>query len=234
MQKINFKLDIFEGPLDLLLHLIKKHKLNIYDIEISELLEQYLNYINEMNIQNLEISSEFFEMAAKLIYIKTCSLLPKEKEEEGLKSELTGCLLELKLIKEVANILSKKNIYGQVFARSQKKISVDMTYTKTHDKNELLKLYLIVAKKNKNKLEILDSGERFSTIVKKRFVSIESRVVYILKRLYKEETLLYDEFFNCSNKSERIATFLAMLELVKSKRICFSCDDKYIYFNKSR
>ena len=216
MQKINFKLDIFEGPLDLLLHLIKKHKLNIYDIEISELLEQYLNYINEMNI------------------IKTCSLLPKEKEEEGLKSELTGCLLELKLIKEVAKVLSEKNIYGQVFARSQKKISVDMTYTKIHDKNELLKLYLIIAKKNRNKGEILDSGERFSTIVKKRFVSIASRVVYILKRLYKEETLPYDEFFNCSNKSERIATFLAMLELVKSKRICFSCDDKYIYFNKSR
>ena len=233
MEKINFKLDIFEGPLDLLLHLIKKHKLNIYDIEISELLEQYLNYINEMNSQNLEIASEFFEMAARLVYIKTCSLLPKIADSEDLKSELTGCLVELKLIKDVANILSKKNIYGQVFARHQQKINVDMTYNKVHDKNELLKLYLIVAKKNKRKAENLDSKERFSTIVKKRFVSIASRVVYILKRLYKEETLPYDEFFNYTDKSERIATFLAMLELVKSKRICFSEDNKYVCFKKS-
>ena len=233
MQKINFKLDIFEGPLDLLLHLIKKHKLNIYDIEISELLEQYLNYINEMSIQNLEISSEFFEMAAKLIYIKTCSLLQKDEEEEELKSELTGCLLELKLIKEVVKVFFEKNIYGQVFARKQEKTCVDVKYNKIHDKNELLKLYLIIAKKNKNKWKISDSKERFSTIVKKRFVSIASRIVYILKRLYKEETLPYDEFFNCSDKSERIATFLAVLELVKSKRICFSDDDKYICFNKS-
>ena len=233
MEKINFKLDIFEGPLDLLLHLIKKHKLNIYDIEISELLEQYLNYINEMNSQNLEIASEFFEMAARLVYIKTCSLLPKIADSEDLKSELTGCLVELKLIKDVSNILSKKNIYGQVFARHQQKINVDMTYNKVHDKNELLKLYLIVAKKNKRKAENLDSKERFSTIVKKRFVSIASRVVYILKRLYKEETLPYDEFFNYTDKSERIATFLAMLELVKSKRICFSEDNKYVCFKKS-
>ena len=233
MEKINFKLDIFEGPLDLLLHLIKKHKLNIYDIEISELLEQYLNYINEMNSQNLEIASEFFEMAARLVYIKTCSLLPKIADSQSLKSELTGCLVELKLIKDVANILSKKNIYGQVFVRSQQKINIDITYNKFHDKNELLKLYLIVAKKNKSKAKKLDSKERFSTIVKKRFVSIASRVVYILKRLYKEETLPYDEFFNYTDKSERIATFLAMLELVKSKRICFSEDNKYVCFKKS-
>ena len=188
MEKINFKLDIFEGPLDLLLHLIKKHKLNIYDIEISELLEQYLNYINEMNSQNLEIASEFFEMAARLVYIKTCSLLPKIADSEDLKSELTGCLVELKLIKDVSNILSKKNIYGQVFARHQQKINVDMTYNKVHDKNELLKLYLIVAKKNKRKAENLDSKERFSTIVKKRFVSIASGMDGVQQHFQKSET----------------------------------------------
>ena len=77
MESISFKLDVFEGPLDLLLHLITKHKLNIYDIEISKLLEQYLLYIEQAKEQDLEIAGEFLEMAARLIYIKTVSLLPK-------------------------------------------------------------------------------------------------------------------------------------------------------------
>lgn len=77
MDNISFKLDVFEGPLDLLLHLISKHKLNINDIEISKLLEQYLLYIEQAKEQDLELAGEFLEMAARLIYIKTVSLLPK-------------------------------------------------------------------------------------------------------------------------------------------------------------
>ena len=94
MEKLQFKLEKFEGPMDLLLHLISKHKLNIYDIEISSLLEQYLNYINDMKAADMEVTSEFLEMAARLVYMKTCSLLPEDKEEEEqLKRELTGQLL---------------------------------------------------------------------------------------------------------------------------------------------
>ena len=88
--QLNFKLDVFEGPLDLLLHLISKHKLNINDIEISKLLEQYLDVIAEMKMADLEVASEFLEMAARLVYIKTVSLLPRHEEAEDLKKELTG------------------------------------------------------------------------------------------------------------------------------------------------
>ena len=94
MEKPQFKTGGFEGPLDLLLYLIQKHKLDICDIEISALLEQYLAYIDAMGQDDLEIASEFLEMAARLVYIKTAMLLPRH-EEEGvkLKAELQGQLL---------------------------------------------------------------------------------------------------------------------------------------------
>ena len=87
MQTISFKLEVFEGPMDLLLNLISKHKLNIYDIEIAKLLEQYLDYVEQMQSQQLEVASEFLEMASRLVYIKSVSLLPKHEElEEQLKT----------------------------------------------------------------------------------------------------------------------------------------------------
>ncbi len=84
MSAAQFKLDMFEGPLDLLLHLISKHKLNIYDIEISLLLEQYMDYINDLDHEDYEDAADFLEMAARLIYIKTCSLLPHDEESKEL------------------------------------------------------------------------------------------------------------------------------------------------------
>ena len=85
--KMSFKLEVFEGPLDLLLHLIAKHKLNINDIPIMILVEQYLNYISDMAEQDMEVAGDFLEMAARLIYIKTVSLLPRKEEAEALKKE---------------------------------------------------------------------------------------------------------------------------------------------------
>ena len=102
METISFKLEVFEGPLDLLLNLIQKHKLNICDIEISKLLEQYLLYIEQANEQDLELAGEFLEMAARLIYIKTASLLPQPEEAEKMKKELEGALMEYSLCKLAA------------------------------------------------------------------------------------------------------------------------------------
>ena len=87
MEQMSFKLEIFEGPLDLLLHLISKHKLNINDIPIVTLLDQYMEYIDKMSEQNMEIAGEFLEMAARLVYIKTVSLLPQHEEAEQLKKD---------------------------------------------------------------------------------------------------------------------------------------------------
>ena len=93
MEKISYKLPSFEGPLDLLLYLISKNKLNIYDIQISTLLDQYMEHIKAMQEQDMDVASEFLEMAARLVQIKTASLLPKHQEAEEFKEDLTGQLL---------------------------------------------------------------------------------------------------------------------------------------------
>ena len=93
METLSFKLDQFEGPLDLMLHLISQHKLNILEIEITKVMDQYLEAIGQMQRQDMEIASSFLEMASRLVYIKTLSLLPKrEKEQQELTRELTGQL----------------------------------------------------------------------------------------------------------------------------------------------
>ena len=87
MEKLSYKLETFEGPLDLLLYLITKNKLDICDIQISELLDQYMEQINAMQEADMDIASEFLEMAARLVYMKTVSLLPKHEEMEALRQE---------------------------------------------------------------------------------------------------------------------------------------------------
>ncbi len=231
MEKLQFKLESFEGPLDLLLHLINKHKLNIYDIEISQLLEQYLDYINNMKALNLEVTSEFLEMAARLVYIKTCSLLPKSEEEEKLKQELTGQLLELDAVKKAAAQLALTNHWGTLFVRRPVKLALDREYTVSHRPEQLAQAYQMVMSKAKRKEPPPRSA--FSGIVEHKIVSITSRIVYVLRKLYKTGSMPYDEFFRSGERSEMVATFLAMLELIKSKRISVSEDNGSVVFNRS-
>ncbi len=108
MEQPLYKLDVFEGPMDLLLHLITKHKLDIYDIPIIELVDQYTAYVRNMQDSDMEVASEFLEMAARLVYIKTVSLLPVYEEAEELKKELTGELLEYRDCKILAKKLSEQ------------------------------------------------------------------------------------------------------------------------------
>lgn len=229
MSKINFKLEIFEGPLDVLLKLISKHKLNIYDIEISILLEQYLDYISNMKMADLEISTEFLEMASHLVYIKTVSLLPKHKESKELKKELEERLLEYKVYKEIASSLNKRYVGSDIFVRKPQKINVDKKYIIIHNSDILLKAYLQNFNKNTPNLP---KQSIFSKIVTRRIVSVTSRIVFVLEKLYKNDKVHYDEFFYNPNKSELVATFLAMLELLKSRRIYLCDEDNFVYFNR--
>ena len=107
-EPIQYKIKDFEGPMDLLLFLISKHKLNIYDIPIVELVEQYTAYIRQMKEADLEVASEFLEMAARLVHIKTISLLPRQEEGEQLRRELSGELIEYAECKRVAQELSQR------------------------------------------------------------------------------------------------------------------------------
>ena len=230
--QLEFKVGDFEGPLDLLLFLISKHKLNINDIEISELLTQYLDAIEQMQNADLELKSEFLEMAARLVYIKTVSLLPKHEEAAELKKELEGQLLEYQLCREIAEKLAFMGKENHVYVRVPMKIKLDPTYQGNHAPDELMAAYLMVVGKAKRRLPPPVSA--FSGIVSRRVVSVTSKIVYVLKKLYRTGQMSYDEFFTVPDRSELVATFLAMLDQMNTHRITVSEDNRNVYFQRDR
>jgi segregation and condensation protein A len=229
IERLEFKLEVFEGPMDLLLHLIAKHKLNINDIPISILLEQYLDYMEQMKMADLEVTSDFLAMAAHLVYIKTVSLLPKHEEAQALKKELEGQLLEYQICKDVAESLKRRFAGYNIFVRQPQQIESDPLYQRQHEPDELLKYYLNAIGKGKRNLPPPQTA--FSGIVSRRMVSVTSRIIYVLNQLYEKGEMPYQDFFTSPDRSELVATFLAMLELVKSKRVVISEDNTRVYFH---
>jgi Uncharacterized conserved protein len=231
--KLEFKLPVFEGPLDLLLHLITKHKLDIMTVEISALLDQYLDFIAKMQEQKTEegmlIASEFLEMAARLIYIKTLSLLPKNEEEEKLRAELSGRLTELSQIKELALALGARQTF--TFIRPQAKLTGKIPYNFTHNIFDILAV--LSGFETKKRREAPPEEQEFSPITQTPFVSVESKIVYVLRKLITGNRVQYKDFFQNLKGSERVAVFLAMLELIKAKRIHTDESDTYIYMTQS-
>lgn len=217
-ETLSYKFDVFEGPLDLLLNLIAKNKLNIYDIPIAELLEQYMAQIHEMQAADMDVASEFLEMAARLVHIKSVSLLPKKEEEAALKQELTGQLLEYQQCKEAAMRLRERfSLDGIV--RAQADIPADLTYKRHHKPQELLSAYLSMLGKKKPP-EPQKPEDTISKLITRRVVSVASQIVFVLRSLWKKRHVSLKELFRGKNDpSERVAAFLAVLELVKDKRL---------------
>lgn len=233
MNEVVFKLEQFEGPLDLLLHLISKHKLDIFDIEITKLLEQYLCYIDEMNSNDFEYAGEFLEMAARLIYIKTVSLLPKPNEAEELKQELQGVLIEYSLCKRASEMLKDEFIGNDIYVRQPMKIKVSAEYNRQHDKYELIKAINGIKSKILKEENNQNVEDKLGNIVRKKMVSVTTKVVFILRKLYTAGVALMDSLYDgITDRSERVATFLAVLELAKSGRIVISEDNSEIYFQR--
>ncbi|MCM1577382.1 MAG: segregation/condensation protein A [Ruminococcus sp.] len=229
---VTYKLDGFEGPLDLLLHLISKHKLNINDIPILTLVEQYLDFIEGLGSQDMETAGEFLEMAARLIYIKTLSLLPRKEEAEELKKELQGRLIEYSLCKIAAANL--KEIYiGDAFAvRRPLEVEIDFSYTLSHDPKELLAAYKGLGNRKNMREELKPSA--FSKLVSKKFVTVTSKIVYVLKKLYAEGKCSMEGLFGeIKDRSDRVAAFLAVLELTKSGRVMLSDDNSELSLNRA-
>lgn len=232
METISFKLDVFEGPLDLLLNLISKHKLNICDIEISKLLDQYLLYIDQCHEQKLELAGEFLEMAARLIYIKTASLLPQTEEAEQMKKELEGALIEYSICKKAAEFLRTCYIGGDVFVRQPIKLKVNTTYCLVHEPVRLVAAYAAISDKNlKPEYQKLHIETKINSVVKRRIVSVLTKVVHILRELYGTGEVRMDKLYDgVTDRSARVATFLAVLELTKSGRIGISDDNMTVFF----
>ncbi len=225
MEELSFKLEIYEGPLDLMLDLIRKHKLNIRDIEISVLLEQFLLYMEKMQEADIELAGEFVEMAAHLIFIKTAALLPKHEVEE-LKKELSGRLIEYAMCKAVSERLRRHFVGDSVFVREPLDLPVDNTYRNHHEVYELLDSYSAVSGRGEKLKK--EARQALQPIVTQTYVTVFTKVLYVLKKIRHGETVEIKSLYKGQTRSEQVATFLALLELSKHSRVTFSDDGTHM------
>lgn len=222
MDKISYKLEIFEGPLDLLLHLVNKNKLDIKNIKISILLDQYVQHINRMEELGVYVESEFLNMVSRLIYIKTVSLLPKSEEEKTLKEELSAELIEHQKLKDMSKVISN-NISFNSFVRQPIKISTEYQFNNKININKFINCYINLYKRAN--LKFSKNNENLNIITSRKIVPVYSRAISILRKLKKLGSFKYSTLFTkAMSKSSLIATFLAVLELVKIKRIKIDSD----------
>lgn len=215
---LSYKLESFEGPLDLLLQLIARNKLNIYDIPLLELIDQYLEQIKLLEEDQMEVGSEFLEMASRLLYIKTVSLLPKHEDVVKLKEELTGELLEYMVCQQMAKKLSEMQGGFNKFIREPAEYDFDKTYDLIHGKEDMFSAYLSAVGRGKRKMPVNDAP--FRKIVAKKIVSVSTKIVFVIRNLFKGgKKSLQSLYKTAHSRSELVATFLAVLELCKANRV---------------
>lgn len=215
---LSYKLEGFEGPLDLLLQLIAKNKLNIYDIPLTVLIDQYLEQIELFKAEEMDIESEFLEMASRLLYIKTVSLLPKHDEIVQLKEELTGELLEYMVCKQIAARLSEMQCGFDKFVRKPEELELDKTYELTHSKDVMYLSYLSAVGRGQRRLP--PSTAPFTKIVARKIVAVSSKIVFVIRNLWRGGSKSLDSLYKTAHsRSELVATFLAVLELCKANRV---------------
>ena len=227
----NLLIGDFEGPLDLLLHLIKKSKMEIFDVEISDITNKYLEYIEKMNSLNLDVASEYLIMAAELIEIKSRKLLPyteekdNEVEEENLEEELKRRLVEYKKYKEST----------EVFRNLEENRS--FYYTKSP---EILKNYSLEKMQNDGSVGVKDLLEAFqkllerqqfnkpvNTKIARKELSVKERVVKIRDILREKKRVNFIELFDDFSKPYVVVTFLSVLEMAKNKEITIKQDNNF-------
>ncbi|MBQ2729479.1 MAG: segregation/condensation protein A [Clostridia bacterium] len=226
MEAINYKLEKFEGPLDLCLSLIKKNKMSIEDIQISVLCDQYMEYINSMEKADIELSSEFLLMASELMLIKSKMLLPRnEEEEEDPRAALAAAMLEHQRAKEASSYLKEMfEEYGLRMVKDTDEISPDKTYVADH-KAEILSAALIKVM-TQVRVSDTEARERFRPLIAKKQVSVASIVENLARRLKGGRKVNLEGFFrSAESRSELVSMFLAMLELLKSGVLVLHEDD---------
>ncbi len=220
--KYKIKLPNFEGPLDLLLYLIRKHKIDIYDIPIAFILEEYLKYLSILEELNISLEGEFMEMAATLIQIKLKSLLPKtvEEEDEDPRTELVNNLLAYQKVKETSEILqnlAEENRY--YYYRSMddedkaeiKRTAVNYEITQEnvdlYDLIKVLQQYIILKPQEVSENVSLDEYK------------VEEKIDELISLLKTHKKILFSDLVKHSARTELIAFFFAILELMKRKTI---------------
>jgi len=241
MEEISYKLEVYEGPLDLLLDLISKNKVDIRDIPISLIFDQYMEYIEAMKRSDMEIAGEFIRMAAELMLIKSRILLPvQNEEEEDPRAALAAALIEYKRAKEAADFLQKQ--YGTFSGRFTKDTDEIKTNNFLEDGGHSIDLLEKAFKKLLNRnielSKIKDEPEKMlSGLFKSRVIPIPEKIISILRYLYRVECESFERIMLMQrSRSELIASFVAILELVKNQRVFVSedSDDLILIINKER
>ncbi len=227
---IEFKINEFSGPLDLLLHLIKEAKMDIMDIEIEKITKQYMDYLALQEKMNLEIASEYLVLASELLEIKSKLLLPREKLEEEVeevdpREELVNRLLEYQAYKEITKVLhDKESLRSEIYTKApenikeyideSKEIKCDVTLD---DLIEAFKKYLQRKKEN----------EPLKTKVTVNEISVSSRRYDIKKMLSLKRRVSFFELFPVVSKEYVVATFLAILEMAKDRELIIKQDNTF-------
>ena len=232
MEALSVRLEQYEGPLDLLLGLISKHKIDIFDITISELCDQYMAYLDEMRSLNMEIASDFIWMASELMLIKSKMLLPKREDEEDPRKTLVDALLEHQRAKLAAEFLqSQSALYFDRFTKDPDEI--DSAYERLHAVNLLTEAFERINERMSQLPE--QTVELFERIETEHFHTVEGKILHLLRFMYDGISRPMTElFYDCSSRAEIIAAFLALLELVKAGRIVLLKDKKELYLQLIR
>ena len=220
MEQITYKLDAFEGPLDLLLFLINKNEVSIYDIPIALILDQYMAYLGDLEGFNIETASEFVEMASQLVYIKSRMLVPKyEEDEPDPRTELVSALLEYQVFKQIGQVLRERSEAGfNTFVKQPEPLASQREYLSVHNVDQLLgAISMMLEHKARN---LPPPAGAFEGLIGREPVSVSSKISLIIERLISGGPFtLRSLYVTIKTRSDAVALFLAILELCKDNRI---------------
>ncbi len=224
MEQYSIKIENFEGPLDLLMHLIEKNKMDIMDIKISVITDQYLEYLKEMQRMNLEVTSEFIVMASRLIYLKSKSLLPSlaplESEEES-EFDLVKLLVEYKRYKECTFTLRERlEEYHKRCFKMPSKVNLPKAEFETqYDSDVIPKVYMSFLEKEKVKKNL--QADNIKKLAVSEKYTVQGKIREIIRQLLKKPKFVFNKLFNPKKqeKAEVVTALLSLLELSKMSRI---------------
>ena len=222
-RKYAIKIENFEGPLDLLCHLIDKNKMNIADIKINEITDQYIEFLNKMESMNLEVTSEFLVMASTLTYLKSKSLLPNkiEAEEEITEDELIRRIVEYKKYKEIIKTL--KNSFeenSRRFYKNEEQIELPkQKIEREYEKEIIPNIYKQIVERNNEKVNT--NSRNIEQIAVMDSYTVASKVKDIFRELIRKPKFIFNKLFtvSSSNKQEVVTAFSGLLELSRRNKV---------------
>ncbi len=221
-KKYPIKIDNFEGPIDLLLYLIEKNKMDIYEINLTEITEQYMEYLNEMQELNLEIASEFLVMASTLLYLKSKNLLPKQEEEEEItEEELIRRIVEYKKFKEISKVFKEnyEEFSKRIFKDPEDIELPKKTLEEKYDKNVIPEIYKEIVERTSVRLN--QNAKNIEKIALVDTYTVGSKVKEMFKILIKSKKFVFNKVFSLSkrNKQEVVTAFTGLLELSRRDKV---------------